>query len=165
MATRSGGPTSLTFIIKNSKGAPMSPSILLFMRNILFCGVVLFAVTSIPPEEALQNVGSDDFLFLDVREDYEYETGHIPGALLYPLSSGVLEERWEEIPRDKPIIVYCRSGGRSAAAAQFLDAKGYPQILNMSGGFSTYKNLPNAKIETGPYQEPKSSVEVWEGYD
>ncbi len=117
-------------------------------------------VELISPSDALDNVGSPDVLFLDVRESFEYETGHIPGSILMPLSSGVLGERWSELPTDSLIIVYCRSGSRSATAAAFLESKGFTQLLNMSGGFTAYTQVPDAQIETGPYQEP-SLVNEW----
>ncbi len=118
--------------------------------------VVVLAYVSITPQEALLLIDSPDHYFLDVRETSEYEAGHIPSATLMPWSSGVLEERWDELPQDKTIVVYCRSGRRSALASQFLVDRGITNILNMTGGFNSYSSLPGAQIETGPNQEPVS---------
>lgn len=133
-------------------------------KNSSFFAVVILAYVSITPHEALQYADSPDHFFLDVRESYEYEAGHVPGAMLMPWSSGVLNERWNELPGDKTIIVYCKSGGRSAAASQFLSDRGVTNIVNMTGGFSSYSSLAGAKIETGPYQEPITPVSLWTLY-
>lgn len=79
---------------------------------------------------------SDDLAVIDVREATEYcdATGHIAGALNVPWTSGVLAERWPEIPLRAPVMVLCRSGGRSDQAAQFLDIQGFTLVFDMQGG-------------------------------
>ena len=69
---------------------------------------------------------------LDVRMEPEYEEFHLPGAKLMPLPE--LPDRLGEIDKDKPVVVYCRAGARSAAAARLLAAAGLPRIVNMLGG-------------------------------
>ncbi|MEA3225171.1 MAG: rhodanese-like domain-containing protein [Planctomycetota bacterium] len=73
---------------------------------------------------------------VDVREAYEYcgSGRHIPGALNYSWNSGVLQAKYEELPVDSPILVVCRSGGRSNRAAEFLDSKGFSEVYDMLGG-------------------------------
>ena len=137
---------------------PISP--LFWKGSYAFLTAVVLAVPSISPLEALKYVGSPDVVFLDVREDYEYETGHIPGSILMPWNSGVLQERWGELPKHRLIIIYCRSGGRAGNAGEFLEEKGFEQLANM-GGFSAYSVLPGAIVETGPYQEPVTCVSDW----
>lgn len=68
---------------------------------------------------------------LDVREPYEYAEGHIEGARLLPL--GELGRRLNELPRDREILVICRSGNRSGMATRQLVQAGY-QAVNLSGG-------------------------------
>ena len=68
---------------------------------------------------------------LDVRQPDEYEAGHVPGAVLVPLDQ--LEARLEEVPSDRPLLVICKSGGRSAAAVQALTGAGY-DATNVAGG-------------------------------
>jgi len=70
---------------------------------------------------------------LDVREMDEYEAGHINNAKIIPLSQ--LRDRYEEIPEDVPVYIHCRSGQRSYNAVLTLQAKGYTQVFNISGGF------------------------------
>jgi rhodanese-related sulfurtransferase len=73
----------------------------------------------------------EDFQLIDVREDFEYETSNI-GGLLIPLG-GILIEA-DKINRDKPVVVMCRSGKRSAAAIMQLEQKGYTNLSNLQGG-------------------------------
>ncbi len=73
----------------------------------------------------------DDALMLDVREPGEWAAGHIPGALHIPL--GELNVRYQEIGRDRPLYVICRSGARSAHAAHALAGAGW-DASNVSDG-------------------------------
>jgi rhodanese-related sulfurtransferase len=119
-----------------------------FKSMLLLVGVSLImsvpcasAHTDVTPEEAYELIGStDDLTVIDVREPSEYcsTRGHIPGALNYPLSSGVLYDRYEELPMDGPILVVCQSGGRSNQAAMFLDSKGFSIVYDMMGGMSAW---------------------------
>jgi rhodanese-related sulfurtransferase len=82
----------------------------------------------------------DKFLFLDVREDWEYEEDNL-GAKNIPLSE--LPTRLNELAdfKDSEIIVHCRSGARSANAKNFLTSKGFSQVRNTLGGIIAYRNL------------------------
>ena len=74
----------------------------------------------------------EDFQLIDVREDFEYEMSNIGGTLI-PLG-GILIEA-EKIAKDKPVIVQCRSGKRSAAAIMQLEQQfGYTNLYNLKGG-------------------------------
>ena len=74
----------------------------------------------------------NDLTLLDVRMEPEYEEFHLPGAKLLPLPD--LPDHLGELAKDKPVVVYCRSGKRSAAAATLLAGAGFPHIVNMLGG-------------------------------
>lgn len=78
-----------------------------------------------------------DVTVLDVRQGWEYEEFHLPGAKLLPL--GELEDRAGEVPKDKPVLVYCHSGRRSAAAASLLAGMGRSDVMNMPGGVMAWK--------------------------
>ncbi len=69
---------------------------------------------------------------LDVRMEPEYAEFHLPGATLIPLPE--LPDRLEALDRTKPVVTYCRSGKRSAAAAALLSGAGFPRVVNMLGG-------------------------------
>ena len=73
-----------------------------------------------------------DFVLVDVREPSEHQICQIPGAQLIPL--GELAERYVELPRDREVVVHCRSGVRSARAVHFLKRKGFEDVHNLEGG-------------------------------
>jgi rhodanese-related sulfurtransferase len=73
----------------------------------------------------------EDFQLIDVREDFEYETSNI-GGLLIPLGGIVIEA--DKVSKDKPVVVMCRSGKRSAAAIMQLEQLGYTNLSNLQGG-------------------------------
>lgn len=79
----------------------------------------------------------DDVLLLDVREQWEYDEGHIPGVTLMPMNE--VAARLSEIPTDKEVIVTCRSGNRSGQVAEFLRAQGYDNVHNMEGGILAWQ--------------------------
>ncbi len=74
----------------------------------------------------------EDFYLLDVREPNEFKIGRIPGSTLIPL--GEVPQRYQEIPKDKEIVVHCKMGGRSAKAAAFLRQQGFKSVKNLKGG-------------------------------
>jgi len=76
---------------------------------------------------------SDDYIILDVREQDEFDAGHIPGAILLPYTE--IENKAEEMlpDKDKQILVYCRSGRRSKIAAEALARLGYTNIKEFGG--------------------------------
>lgn len=71
--------------------------------------------------------------FLDVRENYEYDEGHIKGAVNIPLRELLM--RKDELPKDKNIYVYCRTAHRSADGVSFLNTLGFENVYNVLGGF------------------------------
>ncbi|WP_018467898.1 rhodanese-like domain-containing protein [Calidithermus timidus] len=85
----------------------------------------------ITPQQA-QKLLEEQVLFVDVREAEEFADSRIPGAKLVPLSE--FAGRAGELSKDEPLVLYCRSGGRSAQAAAWLAAKGYTKVLNLEGG-------------------------------
>lgn len=85
----------------------------------------------------------EDFQIIDVREPFEYEMSNIGGENI-PLSGVVLEA--DKISREKPVIMQCRSGARSAAATMQLEQQlGYTNVYNLKGGILAWA----AEIEPG----------------
>lgn len=85
--------------------------------------------------QLMQDLGEGNFLLLDIRHPYEYETGHIPGAVLLD-NDDILAGKGEEIlPKEKdfPIIIYCRSGVRTKSSAKNLAGRGYTKVYDMGG--------------------------------
>ncbi len=88
--------------------------------------------TKITPADYQAQFGAGaDHLLLDVRTPEEFNSGHIPGAV--NISVDQLAQRLSEVPQDKPVVLYCRSGNRSNQAAQILDQAGYTQIYDLGG--------------------------------
>jgi rhodanese-related sulfurtransferase len=73
---------------------------------------------------------------LDVREPHEYAISDLPRSIKVPL--GALPKSLDKIPRDREVIVYCRTGGRSANAVQFLRQMGYQKAVNLAGGVNAW---------------------------
>lgn len=68
---------------------------------------------------------------VDVRTAEEFDGGYIPGAINISLQE--LQQKMNRIPKDKPVIVYCRSGNRSAFAANLLTQAGYTEVYDLGG--------------------------------
>jgi hydroxyacylglutathione hydrolase len=75
---------------------------------------------------------------LDVRTDGEWNGGHLDGA--HHIHGGLIQERFGEIPKDRPVAVICGSGYRGSIAASFLRREGYPNVSNVLGGMSAWKS-------------------------
>ncbi|GJL76796.1 rhodanese-like domain-containing protein [Nitrosomonas sp.] len=84
-------------------------------------------------------VQGDQFHFVDVREDHEYQTDHAAGAR--HLGKGIIERDIETAIPDKhaPIVLYCGGGFRSALAADALQQMGYTHVLSMDGGIKAWR--------------------------
>lgn len=97
-------------------------------------GMVNVGYVHISQEDArAQMVDGEDYILLDVRTQAEYAEGHIPGAICLP-NETIGSEPPAELPdREQTILVYCRSGRRSAEAAQKLSDMGYVNVLEFGG--------------------------------
>jgi len=78
----------------------------------------------------------DDFMLIDVREDKELEVCKIDQALHIPM--GIVSARLNEIDSNKPVVIMCKSGGRSAQVCQYLNENGYSNIYNLNGGITSW---------------------------
>ena len=81
----------------------------------------------------IENLVKNKEFLLDVREEYEYQEGHVKGAVNLPLRE-ILSQK-DTLPKDRDIYVYCRSGHRSADAVNFLKSLGFDKVHNIEGGF------------------------------
>ena len=102
------------------------------------------SIDAVEAKDYMNRTASDAFTLLDVRQPGEYETEHLPGAKLIPLPE--LGGRLAELDADKPTVVYCAIGGRSRIAAQVLAAKGFREVMNLSGGIKAW----NSQKAVGP---------------
>lgn len=100
-------------------------------------GLLLFGCSTqgyknISMDEAQKMMAQDDIVIIDVREEDEYNEGHIPDAILIPLS--LLDQNDIELPnQDQTLLIYCRSGRRSKQAAQKFVKLGYTDVYNIGG--------------------------------
>ncbi len=85
------------------------------------------------PVTMARNLVESNACIIDVREEGEFQAGHLKNAVNIPLSQ--LRRRMEEIPRDVPVYIHCRTGQRSYNAICCLQGHGYKNLWNMSGSF------------------------------
>ncbi len=89
------------------------------------------------PKDLKKKIDSkEDFILLDVRNSDEYEIAKIKGSKLIPLNE--LENKFNELSKDKEIIVYCHRGIRSQRAVEFLKEKGYKNVKSLVGGIDVW---------------------------
>jgi rhodanese-related sulfurtransferase len=115
--------------------------------NYLMYGLIAwFLYTRLAPIKGLNHLNAENFkrrmeqdknyVLIDVREPVEYKQGFIPGAQNIPLSQ--LKARYTEIPADKDVLLYCRSGMRSKQAARILNKKGFSKLAHLKGGILSW---------------------------
>lgn len=120
------------------------------MKTILIACAMLFAglgllraaePVSITPEAAAAWLAKTPSVqVLDVRTKEEFATGHLAGAVLIPWTDADFAARAaKELAKEKPVLVYCRSGRRSSAAAQALAKLGFAEIRNLDGGIIAWQ--------------------------
>ncbi len=104
-----------------------------------FFGNRLRGIKEVDHIAATQLINHKNALVLDVREQSEYDAGHVLNSKLIPV--GKLMERVGELEkyRERPIVVVCRSGQRSAAACALLGKQGFAQVHNLSGGILAWQ--------------------------
>ena len=91
-------------------------------------------ITPAEVAETLKNGG--EVVLIDVREPYEWSAGHVSEATHIPLAE--VPQRLNDIPRDRDVVMICRSGGRSERARQYLKEQGYTRVKNMVGGMQRW---------------------------
>jgi len=102
---------------------------------------------SLPPPQAVRRINEEGSLVLDVRENSEVNSGRIKGAKHIPLKE--LKTRLHELSKykDKSVVVYCRSGNRSAQACDVLTSNEFEKVVNLQGGVMAWQaaSLPLSK--------------------
>lgn len=99
------------------------------------------SVGSVAPADGARRMaeaGGSAPLLVDVRERSEFEALRVPGAVLVPLSE--FGDRFESLPRDRPLLVMCAAGRRSLVAATHLAAHGYTDVTNVEGGIIAWRD-------------------------
>jgi rhodanese-related sulfurtransferase len=106
------------------------------MERVMPSRVPQISVTDLPADAVL----------LDVREDDEWAAGHAPDATHIPM--GDIPARLDDVPDGSPVYVICRSGGRSARVAQFLNANGWDAV-NVGGGMQSWASAGRPMVAEG----------------
>ena len=104
-------------------------------------------VPALSPVELKSELESGaNLLLLDVREADELEISSLPGIIHIPL--GEIEDRYSEIPKDRDVVVICRTGGRSGRTTEFLLNHGYKRVRNMATGMNGYATTVDQTMKT-----------------
>ncbi|MGE7944193.1 rhodanese-like domain-containing protein [Lysinibacillus xylanilyticus] len=124
--------------------------ILITLGIMLVVVIAYIVINSMRLKKAVTNLTQEQFIegyrkaqLIDVREQKEFEAGHILGARNVP--STTLRQRYKEIRPDLPVYLYCQNTGRSSRAALFLKKRGYNQIYQLQGGFRTWTGKIKSK--------------------
>jgi GrxC family glutaredoxin len=116
-------------------------------------------VKGLGPMQAVSLSNHKDAVFIDVRTDDEYREGHILHALHAPL--GLLDSKLKDINKykNRPLIVYCRSGSRSSQGGAVLKKNGFEEVYNLSGGVMAWQSasLPLTKDKSSPPNSKSAS--------
>ncbi len=124
---------------------------MLFTYIFLFLGIFTAnAYQNLTPQEFYKEIKNKrNILLIDVRTPMEYEKdGHLRGSILIPIQVFTKFLPRLEKFKDKKILVYCRSGSRSAVVSRFLDKMGFKKVYNLQGGIIQWKNQ-NLPVEYG----------------
>jgi adenylyltransferase/sulfurtransferase len=116
-----------------------------------FCGAVsdeaaeaavgsTISVTQLAAMLKEREEGTRDFTLVDVREPNEYEINRIPGAVLIPKGEFLSGNAFERLGQDKPVVLHCKSGQRSAEALAVLKGAGYADAVHVGGGVVAWVN-------------------------
>ena len=111
-------------------------------------GRELETVPQITSGELAEKVRTGEVAVLDVRGRTEWEAGHLPGVENIPV--GYLSDRLEEIPSEKPLVVHCQGGARSAIAASLLRSRGFKNVINLAGGYADWQAAGNPTERGAP---------------
>lgn len=103
-------------------------------------------MTADEAKKLLADKKKGEVALIDVREPREYEEGHVPGALLMPMSE--LPNRLEELDPSKTVVTYCRAGIRSSSAASFMKGQGFDNVYSIKGGMNAWNGL----VASGAYE-------------
>jgi hydroxyacylglutathione hydrolase len=113
-------------------------------------GHALATVAQRTPDEVADRIARGEIAVVDVRGHMEWEAGHLPGAPNIPV--GYLAERLDELPTDRPLLLHCQGGARSAIAASLLQVRGMTNVVNLVGGYAAWQQagLPTTRAAAEP---------------
>ncbi|WP_411767768.1 rhodanese-like domain-containing protein [Winogradskyella sp. A3E31] len=134
----------------------------MFKKINLLALVVVFALTSclsngnpaevkvVTAEEMQDILELEDVQLVDVRTPDEFAAEHIENAQNIDFKSPTFEEDITKLDKDKPVVLYCKSGGRSAKCVKKLEEAGFKKIYDLKGGISKWKYATDTKEQGAP---------------
>ena len=103
-------------------------------------------INELTPREFLdRREAGEDMTLLDVREDWEIALAPVPSKTVH-IPMGEISDRLSELDHKKETVVICRSGGRSAQVAHFLERQGFGKVFNLSGGILAWSRVIDPRI-------------------
>ena len=116
-------------------------SLMFSMFLFLNCKSQQTSVNVLTPSDFREGIKNTDIQLVDVRTYVEFDKGHIEGAKNIDYLADDFEAQMSKLDRDKPIYIYCASGGRSEVTASMLHELGFKNINDLSGGYIAWKKL------------------------
>ncbi len=140
-------------------------------KSFLFIAFAIISLTDISAQQ-VTNVNSSEFskliesgegIILDVRTPQEYSQGHINNSTMISTNDPKFVEKVSLLQKDKPIYVYCLTGSRSRAVANYLSKNGYSKIYNLSRGIMEWQSAGYSVVKSaGPVKNENKSYTVTE---
>lgn len=134
----------------------------MFKKINLLTLVVIFTLSSclnngnptevkvVTAEEMQDILELEDVQLVDVRTPDEFAVDHIENAQNIDFKSPTFEEDITKLDKDKPVVLYCKSGGRSAKCVKKLEEAGFKKIYDLEGGISKWKYATDNKVQSAP---------------
>ena len=121
----------------------------LLLISLMFSSVQAAGVQNVDSRTAQKMLQENTEVYLlDVRTPQEYFQARLAGAHLIPIDKFM--NRINEVPVDRPLMIYCAVGARSSQVAEYLARKGYPEIYDLRGGIEAWSKLYKLPILSGP---------------
>lgn len=138
----------------------MKYRIFLFFTLIFSACTAQKTPTQITADEFDKGIVAGNIQLLDVRTAREYQSGHLKNALLADWNNeSQFKDRAQHLDKNKPVYVYCLSGARSSAAADWLQQQGYTNVVSLKGGINAWKQA-NKPVEGAP-DIPQMTLEAY----
>lgn len=116
------------------------PRFLVFLLSLsLFAALAKADVEQASPQRFSSLIQQDNVILVDVRTQAEANSEKLAGSQVIDFYASDFAERIQELPRDKTLLLYCRSGNRSGKTAAFLHSKGFAKLVNLEGGIIAWK--------------------------
>lgn len=117
------------------------------LTSFISCSTTAQQKTDLSVAEFEKGISKTNIQLVDVRTSDEYKTGYIKNAVLADWNNDEqFKEKAAGLDKTKPVYVYCRSGGRSSKAAQWLTENGFKEVYNLEGGILSWEKTGKAVV-------------------